>query len=171
MLAQNVLSFLKILLVLIGFVPNGLVIASSNAEVWQRAFQDQRPNVYGISRSGRIVQISNKGNATSLRLAPDNKTHAWLVMHEWAADGDDKPGSDELVIYRNGEAVSLRCGPFIRDYWFWRNGDQVAIECGGKRFAGREILYDTKTMKELESFDQAKVPVNERPDWSSGSGE
>jgi hypothetical protein len=77
-------------------------------------------------------------------------------------------GSEELLIYRDGETASLKCTPFIRDYWFWQNGGQVAMDCGGRRFAGHEILYDTRTLKELARFDQAEVPPGKRPDWSNG---
>jgi hypothetical protein len=49
------------------------------------------------------------------------------------------------------------------------NGNRIAIDCGGLHFAGREILYDVKTLKELDSFDQMTVPTNKRPTWSLSS--
>jgi hypothetical protein len=102
-----------------------------------------------------------------LKLAPDNETVAWLALNTWKAEGDGRPGSEELVIYRNGKLASIKCTPFIRDYWFWQNGSQIAIDCGGRHFAGRELLYDTRTLRELASFDQAEVQLEKRPDWSN----
>jgi hypothetical protein len=134
----------------------------------QKTYLDQKNNVHFVTSQGKHQQITHKGNASMLKLAPDNETVAWLVMNAWAAEGDDRPGSEELVIYRKGKAASIKCTPFIRDYWFWKNGDQVAIDCGGRRFAGREILYDTKTLKELANFDQAEIPLGKRPEWSNG---
>jgi hypothetical protein len=133
----------------------------------QKTYLDHKNNVHFVTKAGRHQQITNNGNASMLKLAPDSETVAWLVMNKWTADGDDKPGSEELVIYRNGKTASIKCTPFIRDYWFWQNGDKVAIDCGGRRFAGREILYDARTLKEIESFDQAEVPLAKRPDWSN----
>lgn len=47
--------------------------------------------------------------------------------------------------------------------------DSIGIDCGGLHFAGREILYDTATLKQVDSVDEATVPVKERPDWSYSS--
>ncbi|NVM78192.1 hypothetical protein FHW83_004016 [Duganella sp. SG902] len=87
--------------------------------------------------------------------SPDGKSAAWQVK------------DDEIRLYRNGETRSLKCGPFIREFWFWKDGSQIAIDCGGSHFAGREILYDSATLKQLDSFDQAVVPLEKRPEWSS----
>lgn len=113
------------------------------------------------------MQITNKGNSAELKLAPDNETVAWLVINNWIAEGYIKPGSEELVIYRGGKINSIKCSPFIRDYWFWKDGRQVAIDCGGRHFAGREILYDAATLKEVSSFDQNDIPMEKRPNWSN----
>jgi hypothetical protein len=80
-------------------------------------------------------------------------------MNSWTAEGDDRPGSEELMIYRNEKISSIKCAPFIRDYWFWQNGRQGVIYCGGRHFAGNEILYDSRTLKELASFYQGDVPL------------
>lgn len=144
-----------------------LVANHADAEVLKKVYLDKKNNVHLVTMEGRHQKLTHKGNASTLKLAPDSETVAWLVMNAWVAKGDDKPGSEELVIYRNGKAASITCTPFIRNYRFWQNGIQVAIDCGGRRFAGREILYDARTLKELESFDQAAVPLKERPDWSS----
>lgn len=142
-------------------------IIPSNAEKLSKAYLDQQNNVHLITRLGKHQQVTKKSNATLLKLAPDNETITWLVSNSWDAEGDDKPRSEELVIYRMGRRTSIKCTPFIRDYWFWSGGKQIAVDCGGRRFAGREILYDIENLKELASFDQADVPIGKRPDWSS----
>lgn len=92
--------------------------------------------------------------ANALR-SPDGKTAVWQVK------------DDEVRLYRNGRTRSIKCGPFIREFWFWQDGARIAIDCGGSHFAGREILYDSATLKQLDSFDQAEVPLERRPEWSS----
>ncbi|MFC3460559.1 hypothetical protein [Massilia haematophila] len=146
-----------------------LFTSQAQAEALKRVYLDKKNNVHLQTKQGRDRQVTRKGSASMLKLAPDNETVAWLVLNTWTAEGDDKPGSEELVIYRNGKSASIKCGPFIRDYWFWQNGNQVAIDCGGRRFAGREILYDVKTLKKLETIDQAEVPIDKRPEWSNSS--
>jgi len=143
-------------------------IPATNAcgETLRKVYLDSKRNVHIINEHGRDTQITNKGNANLLKLAANRETVAWLVMNTWTAEGDDEPGSEELIIYRNGNRSSLKCMPFIRDYWFWMNGSQIAIDCGGRHFAGREILYDAKTMREISSFDESKVPLEKRPGWS-----
>lgn len=139
----------------------------SGAEELKNIYLDQKNNVHLLTQKGEHRQLTHKGNASTPKLARDNETAAWLKLNAWTAEGDDKPGSEELVIYRNGKSASIKCTPFIRDYWFWQNGSQIAIDCGGRRFAGREILYDVRTLKELAHFDQAEVPLEKRPDWSN----
>jgi hypothetical protein len=133
--------------------------SSSNAEKLKQAYLDDKQNVHVLTAHGHHAQVTNKKNSTELKIAPDNETVAWLVMNNWTAEGDIRPGSEELAIYRNGKADSIKCRPFIRDYWFWNNGSQVAIDCGGRHFAGREILYDTKTLKEISRFNQNDIPM------------
>jgi hypothetical protein len=136
----------------------------------RKAYLDQQENVHVITSDGKDQKLTYKGHAASLKLAPDNRTIGWLVLNTWTAEGDDGPQSEKLMIYHDGKLASIECGPFIRDYWFWKRGAQVVIDCGGRHFAGREILYDTRTMKEIASLDQAKVPLENRPDWAAGDG-
>lgn len=140
---------------------------AGSAEAVKNAYVDPKGSVHILTQEGQHRQITHGGRAGMLKLAPDKETVAWLVLRSWVAEGDDIPGSEELIIYRDGKINSIRCTPFIRDYWFWKNGDQIAIDCGGRHFAGREILYDTRTLKEIAAFDQADVPLAKRPDWSS----
>lgn len=148
------------------FLATCILVTRVHSETLKKVYLDSKRNVHIMNDHGRDSQITNKGNASSLKLAPDRETVAWLVLNTWIAEGDDEPGSEELIIYRDGKFSSLKCTPFIRDYWFWMNGNQIAIDCGGRHFAGRETLYDTKTMRELSSFDEAKVPLEKRPNWS-----
>lgn len=140
----------------------------AEAETIKNIYLDKKNNVYIITAKGQHQKITNTSNARYLKLAPDNETAAWLVATTWIAEGDYKPGSNELIVYRNRKLASIKCGPFIRDYWFWMNGAQVAIDCGGRHFAGQEILYDTRTLEEIARIDEGKVPLAERPDWSNG---
>jgi len=139
------------------------------AEGLKRVYLDQKNNVHVLTQLGERRQITQNGKASMLKLSPDNQTVTWLVLNTWKAEGDDKPGAEELVIYRNKKSASIKCTPFIRDYWFWKNGRQIAIDCGGRHFAGREILYDTNTLKELANFNQAELRLEKRPDWSNSA--
>lgn len=151
-------------------LPLAIYMASTNvnAERIKRVYLDKKNNVHVISTLGHDIQITKTGNATSLKLAPDNESAAWLVMNKWIAPGDTEAQSEELKIYQDGNIKSIKCTLFIRDYWFWLNGSQIAVDCGGQHFAGWEILYDTKSLNKISSFDQDKVPLEKRPDWSHG---
>lgn len=144
-----------------------LLSNSASGELLEKAYLDNNKNVHVHTRKGEHRQITYKKNSRKLKLAPDNETVTWLKLNDWVPEGDKNPGSDELVIYRNRRFASLKCTPFIRDYWFSDNGSRIAIDCGGRHFAGREILYDVRTLRELASFDQAKVPLKNRPHWSN----
>jgi hypothetical protein len=145
-----------------------LFIPEAMGETVRKAYLDQQKNVHVITTAGKDRKLTHKGNADSLKLAPDNRTIGWLVLNTWTAEGDDGPGSEELMIYREGKLASIKCAPFIRNYWFWKRGAQVAIDCGGRHFAGREILYDARTGKEVARLNQANVPLEKRPDWAVG---
>jgi hypothetical protein len=136
------------------------------AEDIKSTYLDRNNNVHILAKNGKHRQVTRQGNASMLKLAPNNKAVAWLALNKWTANGDDKPGAEELIIYRDGKIFSIKCSPFIRDYWFGGNGNQIAIDCGGRRFAGRQILYDTNTLREIAKFDQAEVPREKRPAWS-----
>jgi hypothetical protein len=159
---------MKILLTLAYTLVVLFPIPEAVGETVRKAYLDEQKNVHVITASGKDQKLTHKGNADLLRLAPDNRTIGWLVPNTWTAPGDDGPQSEELVIYRDGKRATIKCGLFIRNYWFWKHGAQVAIDCGGRHFAGREILYDTRTMKEVAGLDQAKVPLEKRPDWAVG---
>lgn len=132
----------------------------------KKVYLDSEWNVHIVNSQNRDSQITSKENMNFLKLAPDGETVAWLVMNSWTVEGDDGPGSEELTVYRNGKLSSVKCTLFIRDYWFWMNGAQIAIDCGGQHFAGYENLYDTTTMRQISSFNEAEIPLEKRPHWS-----
>jgi hypothetical protein len=68
---------------------------------------DKNKNVHIVTSRDHDIQVTTKRNATSLKIAPDNETVAWLVMNNWIAKGDDEPGSEEIVIYHSGKISSL----------------------------------------------------------------
>jgi len=139
----------------------------AQAAALKSAYVDDGGNVHVVTAAGKDVRIgAHAGNA---KLSPDGDSAAWMVMAAAPAQGETEAGSSEVRLYRDGKSRAIKCEPFIRDFWFWKKGSRIAIDCGGSHFAGHEILYDAKSLKKLESFDQADVPVEKRPDWSSSS--
>lgn len=161
---------MRILLVLAYTLALFLSTPEAMGATIKKAYLDLQKNVHVITTAGKDQKLTGKGNAGSLKISADNRTIGWLVLNTWTAEGDNGPGSEELAIYRDGKITSIKCGPFIRDYWFWKHGAQVVIDCGGRHFAGQEILYDTRTMKEVARLDEAKVSLEKRPSWAIGDG-
>jgi hypothetical protein len=139
---------------------------ATSAEL-DRVYVDDKQNVHVVTVSGSDLQVTNGGHRAKPVLSPDGKTAAWLVNQTWIAAGATESGASELVIYRHGRARSIKCEPFIRDYWFWKRGSRIAIDCGGAHFAGHEMLYDVRTLRKLDSFEQATTPPDKRPAWSA----
>jgi uncharacterized membrane protein len=143
--------------------------AQSQAAELQRAYIDAGGNVHVVTAAGKDLLAAPGVRASNAKLAPDGDSAAWMVMGAAPAQGETEAGSSEVRVYRDGKSRIIKCEPFIRDFWYWKKGGRIAIDCGGSHFAGREILYDAKSLKQLESFEQADVPVEKRPDWSSSS--
>jgi hypothetical protein len=134
---------------------------------------DKTNNVHIVGTDNKDAQATSTGNILDVKKSTDGVTVAWRVADDAdpagsSADLADR-GSHQLMIYRDGKVRSIECAPFIRDFWFWRRGTHIGIDCGGLHFAAREILYDTATLKQVDSVDEATVPVKERPDWSDSS--
>ncbi len=144
-----------------------LVAACANASAGSlaKAYADKAANVHVVTESGKDIRLTTDRRADEVRLAPDGESATWLALSYFAADGRKWP--TELHVYRNGRTRSIKCGGIIREYWFWKGGTHVATDCGGLHFAGIETLYEMRTMKEVDSFDQAQVPVEKRPEWST----
>lgn len=138
----------------------------ASAGTWSRIFLDERGDVHLVQANGKEVRVSRNGKALNPKLAPDGKTAAWLVGGK-RSDGGQAADTNELTVYRHGHIRKITCDPLIRDFWFWRNGAHVALDCGGRHFAGRNVLYDLRTFRLVESVDQATVPADRRPEWTN----
>jgi hypothetical protein len=151
------------------FILTVAVCSQTHAASLKQAYLDNTQNVHVVTSTGKDLQVTTTGHRTNIKLSSDGETAAWLVNQTQVAEGETEPAASELVIYRHGQTHSIKCEPFIRDYWFWKKDSRVAIDCGGNHFAGREILYDINSLKKLASFEQAIVPVEKRPTWSASS--
>ena len=140
-----------------------------------RIYLDGASNVHLLTVDGKDALLSKSGDAVDASLSKDGKTAAWLIEENLDINVASTPVTRRIVVYRDGRQRSITCepqsvlGPFIRSYWFWKHGTRIAIDCGPMHFAGSEILYDTRTLKQLDRFDQASVPIDARPEWSYGS--
>jgi hypothetical protein len=133
-----------------------------------RAFLDIQNNVHVTDNTGKEFLLTTDGNVSELRISPNGKTVAWRKDKKNSTQANTN-SEDEIFIYRNRSIRSIMCEPTIRDYWFWMGGEKIALDCGGTHFAGRELLYDTSTLRLLEHFDQADLPMENRPNWSQSS--
>lgn len=141
----------------------------ATAGTLKQAYLDEMQNVHVVTSAGLDLKLTASGQGSEVKLSPDGDSVAWLVRSSAAASEESGAGSSKLAIYHHGSVRTIECGPYVRDYWFWMKGRRVAIDCGGRHFAGREILYDVNTLRVIASFDQAIVPVERRPAWSSSS--
>lgn len=142
------------------------LMSPASAGTWRRIFLDGKSNVLLVKVDGKEVRVSKNGRALNPRLAPDGETAAWLLAGKWG-EGEWADDANELVVYRHGRIRKIKCDPLIRDYWFWRNGAYVVLDCGGRHFAGRNVLYEVKPLRQIESVDQVAVPVGQRPEWAN----
>ena len=145
------------------------VCSQAHAANLKQVYLDNTQNVHVVTSTGKDLRVTTTGHRTNVKLSSDGETAAWLVNHTWVAEGESEPAASELVIYRHGLMHTIKCEPFIREYWFWKKGSRVAIDCGSSHFAGQEILYDINTLKKLASFEQGLVPAEKRPTWSASS--
>lgn len=146
-----------------GWIRGAMMVAAlalslqAKAGAFKQVYVDDAGVVHLVTAAGKDLRMAGKATGENAQLAVDGNSAAWQ-----AAD-------NEIRLYRQGKTRSIRCDPFIREFWFWKNGSRIAIDCGGSHFAGREILYDSNTLKKLDSFDQAEVPTEKRPEWSASS--
>jgi len=139
------------------------------AENLSRVYIDKAKNVHVVTASGKDMKLTSDRRAEDAKLSSDGKAAAWLGLTYFAVDGHKWP--TELYVYSRGRTRSIKCDGIIREYWFWKQSTHIATDCGGLHFAGIETLYDLRTMKEVDSFDQAEVPVEKRPEWSTAEKE
>lgn len=138
----------------------------ASAGTWSRIVLDEKGHVHLVQADGKAVRVSRHGRALNPLLAPDGETAAWLVGGKWS-DGEQATDANELAVYRHGRIRKIQCNPLIRAFWFWQDGAYVALDCGGRHFAGRNVLYDLTSFRQVESVDQATVPVDQRPEWAN----
>jgi len=136
---------------------------------FEKIYVDSHRNVHFVTSAANDIRLTNYGDGVIASLSPDGKTAVWLVNNTLSSTEGKSPSASELIFYRDGRIRSIRCEPFIRDYWFLRKGRNIVIDCGSLHFAGSEILYDIASGKEIERFDQATVPPEKRPQWSMSS--
>ena len=133
----------------------------------KKIYVDNKNNVHVIFEDGKKKKLTSDGRVSGVKLAPDRKTVMWLIPNTWIAEGDVTPGGSGLAVYHAGKLQSIKCEPFIRDYWFWMDGKQIAIDCGGRHFAGTLILYDAASLRKIESLLQSDVTEEKRPAWTN----
>lgn len=122
----------------------------------RQVYLDAKRQVHVVDGAGKPRQLTSRGRNRDVRLSDDGASAAWLSDDDTA----------RLFIYRAGRTRSIACEPFIREYWYPQAG-RIAIDCGGAHFAGREILYDSSTLRQLESYDQGQLAPALRPAWSA----
>ncbi|MTW13905.1 hypothetical protein GM658_25145 [Pseudoduganella eburnea] len=135
-----------------------------------KAYADKAKNVHVVTASGKDQKLTSDRDAEDVRLSPDGEVVTWLVT-PLIPSVDGRKWPKELRVYHEGRTGTIECAGIIREYWFWKKGTHVATDCGGIHFAGIETLYDANTLKEVDSFDQAEVPVEKRPEWSTAARE
>lgn len=140
--------------------------STANAGSLAKAYADKAKNVHVVTADGKDQKLTSDKDAEDVRLSPDGEVVAWLVT-PLIPSVDGKKWPKELRVYYDGRIRTIECAGIIREYWFWKQGTHVATDCGGIHFAGIETLYDVRTLKEVDSLDQARVPLEKRPDWST----
>jgi hypothetical protein len=146
-----------------------IVCGGAKAGSIKNIYIDGHSDIHIVNMKGLDSRITRSGRNFNPQLSANGSVAAWLVSRNRIHNGVGEPTSSELSIFINGKIRTIRCEPFIRDYWFRKKGQQVAIDCGGLHFSGREILFDTRTLEVVESFDQAVLPSEKRPAWSHSS--
>lgn len=133
----------------------------------KRVYLDHQGNVHEVTANGSDNKVTTSGHILKVKLAKDKDTVAWMLPIRNPVTGEPTGGSNTIVVETGKAHKKLECSPFIRNFWFVDAGEEIAISCGGAHFAGREILYDSRTLKKIDSFDEASTPTKSRPKWSS----
>lgn len=124
-----------------------------------------------VMTSGDVRKLREKYTVRDTRVAPDGMASAWLLADITLEEPAGEVGASTLVVYRKGKRRTVACGQLIREYWFVENGRKIAYDCGGRHFAGNEVLFDTRTLKEISRFHQSDVATDKRPAWSAASAD
>lgn len=124
-----------------------------------------------VMTGGDSRKVRERYAVRDARVAPDGMASAWLLADIVLEEPAGEVGASTLVVYRKGKRRTLPCGQLIREYWFVENGRKIAYDCGGRHFAGNEVLFDIRTLKEIARFHQTDVATNKRPAWSATSAD
>lgn len=116
-----------------------------------------------VTTAGKVIIVRETYPVREVRMAPDRMAVAGLLADVALEEPAGEVGAATLVLYRKGKRRTVACSVFIRDYWFWQQGQKIADDCGGRHFAGDEVLFDTRTLREIDRFSQAEVAVDKRP--------
>lgn len=119
-----------------------------------------------LTTAGKTITVRERYPVQDVHVAPDGMAVAWLLEDLTMADAPGEKGVSTLVVYSKGKRRTLTCGQLIRQFWFHQQGQQIAYDCGGRHFAGMEVLFDTRTLKELARLYQGDVAHDQRPAWS-----
>ena len=68
-------------------------------------------------------------------------------------------------VFSDNKIRRLEGESFLRDLLFVERGHKIAIEVGALHGAGRSILYDTKSLKKLDEYDESEH-AEHPPAWS-----
>jgi hypothetical protein len=128
----------------------------------KRAFIDRSGRIHVIDRRNRDLRIGGP-LALDVIMAPDHRSVAWSVAYK---DKDGNVLSDGVRLYRQGRVRKLPCGPAASEFAFRAGGRRLVLRCAGLHFAGLQTLYDTDTLQVVASFHEAKIPLEQRPDWN-----
>jgi hypothetical protein len=128
----------------------------------KRAYLDRLRRVHVIDASNRTSLIDGSP-AFDVVMAPDHNSVAWSVAYK---DNDGNAISYEVRIYRLGRVHTFPCGPAVSDFAFRDGGRRLVLRCASLHFAGRQELYDTNSLHLVDSLQEAKTPLEQRPDWN-----
>lgn len=136
------------------------VLLTAAADNGDERFRLDGGAIHSVAGNGRDRILLPQSAVANARVSGDGASVAWLARSNGAQT------ANKLKLRSHGHTRTISCEPIIRDFWFVEGARRIAIDCGGEHFAGREILYDAETLKELESFDQATLPESARPAWA-----
>ncbi len=118
-----------------------------------------------VMSDSRIVSLGRAVRPEDVLIATNHSAAMW-------AEREPNGAVSRVFVLQGKRTREVQCYPRVRDYWFVGSGALIGLDCGGLHFAGKEILLTTANFKKIDEFDQAIVPPESRPSWSSsGEGE
>jgi hypothetical protein len=136
--------------------------AAKLVDTLKSAYLDRFQHVHVVDAQNRDYQIDGPP-AIGIIMAPDQKSVAWSVMYK---DKNGNALSEEVRIYQQGRVRRLHCGPASSEFVFREGGRRLVLRCSSLHFAGLQELYDTYTLQRMATFQEAEVPLEQRPSWN-----